>query len=435
MLKGILQNKKAVTKIYIAIFSLLFIGLIVGLVMAATHDAIITITPDEANCNDLGHNFTLNIKNEIFSGADNIFEVRIYEGGSLDDFVCGLEPTGWTLSDYAGGDPDLTDYGYCEYKTTAGGSDMIEPGENVDFTFDAVMIADACSSSFTVSTLDDASPIGEHEYNFPQVDIDCDKPYTDKFFQPEGTFKIEGDIEWIDTATRIVLDPTDDVIDSCDGSGVKETKYVNILAEDFVKQYDLDRNPELPCLDLDYCQSLLDYSDRIPEGLWIPYVNPFPKAGESCHVLFYYSEDELGNTEDVKVNCFFVDKTPPIGTKTIGEPKLPMCDAPREPGEYTETFELIGDDINPVPPDHALPDEGRPDPEAIVTKTWDCDKVVWDIELEEITEGGESYDHTEFSLVIGFSDDLAEFQVGTGQMFDGGSPPMYQPCDGGPNDD
>jgi len=93
-----------------------------------------------------------------------------------------------------------------------------------------------------------------------------------------------------------------------------------------------------------------------------------------------------------------------------------------------EIFELIGDRENPTPPDFYLNDPRCPnDPDATVTKYSDCGKVIFDIELAEITEAGESYDHTEFSLVISSSEvGPPLFQVGTGQMFGGGSPPMYQ---------
>jgi len=56
---------------------------------------------------------------------------------------------------------------------------------------------------------------------------------------------------------------------------------------------------------------------------------PIQKEEESCHVLSFFSVDHLGNTEDMNINCFFVDKTPPLVEKTIHEP---VIDVPWELG-------------------------------------------------------------------------------------------------------
>ena len=143
--------------------------------VAAQHDAIVTITPNIANCEELGNTFTVNVENDV-SSADDIFEVRIYSGTyGISDFVCGPAPSGWALYDFT------SQYGYCEYKTEQYGANVIEPGEDVDFTFDATMEYTAeCYSEFLVSTLDNKQPVGEHEYNWPQVYIDCTPPEIDK---------------------------------------------------------------------------------------------------------------------------------------------------------------------------------------------------------------------------------------------------------------
>jgi len=53
---------------------------------------------------------------------------------------------------------------------------------------------------------------------------------------------------------------------------------------------------------------------------WDLYAEPFDIPEESCHVIEYYSEDALGNKEETKYQCVFVDKTPPIIEKEYGEP-------------------------------------------------------------------------------------------------------------------
>ncbi|MBL7160953.1 MAG: hypothetical protein ISS93_03845, partial [Candidatus Aenigmarchaeota archaeon] len=49
------------------------------------------------------------------------------------------------------------------------------------------------------------------------------------------------------------------------------------------------------------------------------YSEPFPILEESCHMIRYYSVDNLNNVEETKQQCIFVDKTPPVTTKTYGK--------------------------------------------------------------------------------------------------------------------
>jgi len=83
---------------------------------------------------------------------------------------------------------------------------------------------------------------------------------------------------------------------------------------------------------------------------------PIYKEEESCHVLYYFSVDELGNVEDINLNCFFVDNTEPIVDKIIGEPQEGDCPA-EEPGDECyisgETpITLYCWDSDPHPVDH-----------------------------------------------------------------------------------
>jgi len=73
--------------------------------------------------------------------------------------------------------------------------------------------------------------------------------------------------------------------------------------------------------------------------------------------------------------------------------------------------------------DELYKEPANPGPGFTVTETWEGGNVIWDIELEDLP-----YSHTEFGLVIAFSNDKAAFQLGTGQMFGAGSPPIYQEC-------
>jgi len=182
--------------------------------------------------------------------------------------------------------------------------------------------------------------------------VDSTPPVTTKSFDgPNKT--AENGVEWIDGVTEVVLDAVDPDPTGygCNISGV-ETWYKNALAEELEPPHPFD--PEQPCWDSDFCQSLVDMYDHCPQvGEWQPYMGPFQKEEESCHILWYYSVDELGNTEDIKVNCFFVDKTPPEMIKEVGEPNITCYDNSlilenKEIGEGdcgAETWKVIDDDI------------------------------------------------------------------------------------------
>jgi len=435
----------------------------------AQHDAIITITPSTANCNHLGNTFTVNIKNNLTS-SDSIFEVRIYSGtAGIVDFDCGPIPNpNWRLYNL------VEEEGYCEYKTNWDGPYAIGPGEDLDFTFDAVMSSGACSSQFLISTLDNKRPEGEHEYNWPEVKIDCTDPEIEKTVgdpkiagdgfdwwitqdtnihvtatdstddnecnlgldycrytyqvdgsddpdfeeeceldfggeyedgwcifengetinfdflfnedsvhdieiecydvvgnkkvitetdkvddtEPEtnktfiGPQKIDGLVEWIDGVTTIELTPEDGG-ETC-AVGVDKTWYRNdwwVEGEGAAGCYDPAKycnfewygffdspyeTPEPGCID--ECQGLCEKWESLEYGSWEDCVmdcaygpcevdpswklydgTPIQKDNESCHVLRYFSVDHLGNIEDMKINCFFVDKTAPKVIKDNGE--------------------------------------------------------------------------------------------------------------------
>ena len=76
---------------------------------------------------------------------------------------------------------------------------------------------------------------------------------------------------------------------------------------------------------------------------------PISKDEESCHVLQFFSVDNVGNTEEMNTNCFFVDKTQPEIEKTVGDPKL-ECEEDQECDYFigsntpiTLTCEDVGD--------------------------------------------------------------------------------------------
>jgi hypothetical protein len=57
-------------------------------------------------------------------------------------------------------------------------------------------------------------------------------------------------------------------------------------------------------------------------GPWMTYDGSFKIPEESCHVIEYKSTDLLGNEEDIKWQCVFVDKSKPIISLDYGEPNI-----------------------------------------------------------------------------------------------------------------
>ncbi len=304
------------------------------------HSPRMALSPDIANCNDIPTTFTVNIENEEGEGYYDIYNVKIYKAlTNIVTLTCGSSPTGWVLGEDEDGNE--LQYGlYCEYKTNPNGNYTIDTGNNLNFTFNAALLDDDdCVTTFRITTLDNEAIItgtgnGSEINTFLDLKVDCESPITNKTLGwPK---KEDGNLEWINSITNITLNATD-MSEECQ-VGVNRTYYKNILAAD-IWNCGGGNCEEEPCRDVDICEGLAEYAyDPGFEslfGAFEVYHDPFSKHDEpeSCHILYYYSEDNLGNKEDIKTNCFFVDKTPPIGTKEVGTPRIPI----------PEEFQIIGD--------------------------------------------------------------------------------------------
>jgi len=145
----------------------------------------------------------------------------------------------------------------------------------------------------------------------------CENPHKDE--QPpettkwyEGPYKFgSGPDEWITSETEVWMSAEDQGpqgLPQC-AVGVDKILYKDVYLPDEE--------------DWHYCYvdcgewTPNDYED---EG-WVEYLEPFHKEPESCHIIEYYSEDLLGNKEEIDWQCVFVDNTPPVITKTVGDPK------------------------------------------------------------------------------------------------------------------
>ncbi len=106
---------------------------------------------------------------------------------------------------------------------------------------------------------------------------------------------------WITSGTNVALTAYDV---GPHKSGINGTYYRETL---------LESND--PCYNETICQQTTGTEE------FVPYIGPFEIPEESCHLIEYYSVDNVGKTETVKKQCVFVDNTPPVTNKTVSEPK------------------------------------------------------------------------------------------------------------------
>ncbi|HZX20449.1 MAG TPA: hypothetical protein VFF13_05535, partial [archaeon] len=176
--------------------------------------------------------------------------------------------------------------------------------------------------------------------------VDGTDPETTK--ELVGAQKIENGIEWIDTNSSVVItaadpDPTgfscnigveatfyklslEDGDSACENQ--EEACFPMELPEEFAQCYwsvkDACVNSWEENYD-SYQDCVIDQALNqcgLSEAGWQLYEGPIENIEESCHNLTFFSVDELGNVEEPNVNCFFVDKTPPIIEKEVGDPKV-----------------------------------------------------------------------------------------------------------------
>jgi hypothetical protein len=131
--------------------------------------------------------------------------------------------------------------------------------------------------------------------------VDSTSPNTTKIYGAPLVTTDGGYPKWINSSTSITLTAVDGG-DVCH-VGVNKTYWRNtILASN------------------DACENSSICQQTQGSGNWNEYVAPFNKPEQSCHLIEYYSVDKLGNAEDVKKQCVYVENTPPVSTKTVGTP-------------------------------------------------------------------------------------------------------------------
>jgi len=255
----------------------------------AEHTATVTINPDIANCDQLGNTFTVTVKNKDTS-QDSIWTVDIYKSTGVSIFSCGSPPSGWKLANYS------QTIGLCRYTSTLG--NYIDPGEQLDFTFYAVMTSSIdCDRQFHVATLDNHTDMGEYWHSYPVVKVDCTKP---DIFKILGEPKIAGDgfDWWISQDTDIEVYAHDNkTTDTCN------------LGLDWCKiSYTVDGGPV--------------QTEKFWDGDDYDWYYKFNFGEDSVHILNITCVDIAGNNKTI-LETDRVDTTPPETEKTYGNPHHP----------------------------------------------------------------------------------------------------------------
>ncbi|MEA3248540.1 MAG: hypothetical protein U9Q73_02430, partial [Nanoarchaeota archaeon] len=174
----------------------------------------------------------------------------------------------------------------------------------------------------------------EEEHKFEIDYVDHSKPITNiTYGEP---FYSDGISKWINSSTSITLtaDDGNDIHDS----GVNVTYWRNSLVDD------------------DYCRYEYDCQYEEGYGEWNVYTGPFFKPNQSCHLIEYYSVDNVNKTEEVKKQCVYVDNSAPETLKTVSGEKVLMdknCSSEEEICDYWITQDteiaLDCDDVLPHP--------------------------------------------------------------------------------------
>jgi hypothetical protein len=301
---NLFKNRSGAIKGAMVILTLAFVIASVSYIIPAlaVHTSTVTIDPFIVAGLIDDQSFEVEVCNDAPSTHD-IHEFRIYyEWADFIEFtdVSCQSKTGWSLYII-----DTIWGKACLYSSQASANN-IKPGECDYFYFTADTPEEDCCRELRFETRDEENSWMFHDVN---VCVDALDPITTKEFI--GPQKIENGVEWIDGVTLVNLTAIDP---QPHPSNVSKTYYYNMLSAS-----------DEPCWSTSVCN---EYRLKHPLPLYdfTEYVDPFPKEGESCHILWYYSIDNVGNVEDVKVNCFFVDTAPPEVHKEVDEDAIPDRD-------------------------------------------------------------------------------------------------------------
>jgi hypothetical protein len=232
-----------------------------------------------------------------------------------------------SIEAYDQGQCGISGLNYCQYRYDVDGSEVL-PWTNISWDstseiYNTTLQQNVTHYYYTFTYQEDSEHFleircydnsGKMAYHSQTEKVDDEEPDTIKTIsQPKKIAPDlygEGDVEWVDTTTVITLDAVDpDPTTYGCNIGVKEIWWANTIVADENCMYP-DNN--------DYCNPVDTDMQKVDGNQVV-----IQKGQESCHLLQYFAVDELGNTEQIQTNCFFVDKTPPVLTKTVGDPEIP----------------------------------------------------------------------------------------------------------------
>ncbi|MFH1770016.1 MAG: hypothetical protein ABH828_00490, partial [archaeon] len=212
-------------------------------------------------------------------------------------FLDGVTNISVTVTDP---EPHPVDDVRCSWDYSVEGGTKIGSGET---NITAPFIVHFPEESYHYLTITCWDALGNDVSDIEVFQVDKTPPITTKYYQgpeyfPEGS---NGYPKWINSETDIFLS----VEDAGDHkSGIAFTKYrVSLVA---------DEN----CWDQVVCQNAVGTGD------WETYEEAFFIDEDSCHLIEYYSEDNVEKTEVVNKQCVFVENDAPTVHKEVGELKV-----------------------------------------------------------------------------------------------------------------
>ncbi|MEW6295289.1 MAG: hypothetical protein AB1467_03255 [Candidatus Diapherotrites archaeon] len=258
---------------------------------------------------------------------------------------------------YDQGECGISGLNYCEYRYDVDGVEVL-PWTQIQWQ--KVQLGQPPHYHYTFNYQEDSNHYleircydiaGNMAYHEQWEKVDDTPPVTTKQFT--GPQKIDGLVEWIDGITTVTLNPTDPDPTTYDCNiGVDKTwyrndwyvegegtagcydpqNYCNEQWYSIVSPYTMEEYPgcidywQEQCLEAGShgstewfdCMDYWLYEDCSITNWKLYRGNPIQKEEESCHIMSFFSVDYLGNKEDLNMNCFFVDKTPPMVIKDNG---------------------------------------------------------------------------------------------------------------------
>jgi hypothetical protein len=319
-----LKNKKGMSgavKASLVFLTLAFLAVSVSYIVPvfAVHETTATITPTWLLPNTF-YAFTINVSNAAGSG-DYISEIRFYNTTSdqfdpdlpiYNNFICNPDNDTSSISNLWPLDYSQA-YGvvYCHfYDNLRYPNGTMGPGHYKIFYVNATTNDNETCIKWIIEPRDT-----QYQWNLTFAAYTCvDKtpPTTTKTYGTP-TYVNDG-YRWITNATSITLaavdggptyPPTGQV-----GVGVDKIQWRVTLIPD---KYDEG------CTET--CTSIADIFGHSPgEEGWSDSSGPsvqFNIAEDSCHLIEFYANDSLGNTETVHRQCVFVDNQPPVSQKSF----------------------------------------------------------------------------------------------------------------------